>query len=125
MEMREIEKLVDLINSDGRLCFGLRALCSDENYSVGDTARSSYDWDHDADCTTYGTDNEREIGTAAIQVGVCNVPVTANDVREALSRVSIYSGSRIALLAACNCSGGEDAGEIDMQDAQVLAIIEG
>lgn len=124
METEEIERLVELINADGRCAFGIRSLCGDEDYKVGETARPSYDWDHETDRTTYGTDGEREIGTAAIQVGVCDVAVTSDDVRKAVAAAKAYGGRRLALLASDDCTGGEDVHEVDLRDAEVLAVWE-
>lgn len=45
---------------------GFRGLTEDENYKVGDTARDSYEWDLENDCSAYHTTGETADGTCAI-----------------------------------------------------------
>lgn len=66
-----MENLVKIIknefeNGNNHLFVGFRGLTEDESYKVGDTARDSYEWDLENDCSTYYTTGETADGTCAI-----------------------------------------------------------
>lgn len=58
------------IMEEGRFSdYGIRGLCFDEEYAVGDSPRESYDWDHENDISTYATDG-RTLGAARVECGI-------------------------------------------------------
>lgn len=48
-------------------CVGVRALCDDERYVVGDYCRSSYSHDYENDVSGYYTNSQLD-GTCAIEI---------------------------------------------------------
>lgn len=54
--------LVDNVDLSKYRAIGIRALAPDEQYTVGDELRESYDWDFENDISTYNTDDPRGLG---------------------------------------------------------------
>lgn len=109
--------------------YGLRTLTDDEDYNIGDIARASYDWDYDNDQSTYETDDPQELdGTAALELPVDSYNNTPEEIEQAiktaLSKSDCYMGSKKVLLGGYYASYGADEGEIDIEDAEVLAILD-
>jgi len=52
----------------GKRAFAVRALAEDENYSVGDACRESYDWDFENNCSTYDTSGVTAGGTCGVKI---------------------------------------------------------
>ena len=102
---------------------GLRSACSDEKYNVGDTARNSYDWDMENDCSS---DDELN-GTSAIVIDnswlegaddlIERIENTIDDVK------SYHGGKHIVLLGGWRESQVTDDGERVIENAVVLAVI--
>lgn len=107
------------IMEEGRFSdYGIRGLCFDEEYAVGDSPRESYDWDHENDISTYATDG-RTLG------GVCTVGLTEDNVEKVISLVPrMYGDGRMALIGGTLRDYGEDPGEWILSDAEILAIWE-
>lgn len=79
----------------------------DYNAQIGDTLPESYVWD-DGEWTS-----EKLNGTCGIYIKARIAPVT----------YSGYSGDRILVIAGDNAEGGQDDGEIIIQNAKVIQII--
>lgn len=101
--------------------YGIRSLTSDEHYRPGDIARPSYDWNFTEDRSTYGHEDEREIGTASIGIGDGG-PIGLREVQEALDRATAYGGRELALLSSFDAQGGNDPYELDLSGASVMAV---
>ena len=101
----------------------LRSACADEQYEVGDTARNSYDWDAENDCSS---DDELN-GTSAVMIDnswlegaddlIARIEETIPDMK------SYHGGKHIVLLGGWSESQGTDDGERVIENAKVLAII--
>jgi hypothetical protein len=102
---------------------GLRSLCSDENYQVGDYARNSLDWDAENDCSS---DEELDgVSTVAIDISWLD---GAEDLIDRIAGLlpdmeSYNGGERVVLLGGWNASRGTDGGELVIANAKVLAIV--
>lgn len=101
--------------------WGLRALCDDEEYEIGDTPRESYGWDFDTDTSLYGPDGETIGGTCAIDIGDWE---EEGDIEDAIRDVMRYLPRRVALIHAMDREYGNDPGEVILSDAVVVAVWE-
>ena len=101
---------------------GLRGTRPDENYKTGDTARNSYDWDAENDCSS----DEELNGTCSVSIDISWLE-GADDLIErienTLEDVEQYHGKNIVLLGGWHWSRGTDGGELVIENAKVLAII--
>ncbi len=102
---------------------GLRSLCEDENYKIGDYTRNSRDWDAENHCSS---DNEIN-GTSAVSInnawldGIDDLNARIIDM---LPEMETYNGGEhIVLIGGWESSYGTDDGEIVIVNAEVLAII--
>lgn len=108
---------------------GVRTLCPDENYKVGDTCRDSYDWDYEQDRSSYETDNPVSLGgTCAIDIrrdreldGPDEIETALND---ALKNSNDYSGNRKVIIGSKSQEYGADPQETILRDAEVLAVLD-
>lgn len=117
-----IEEGIDLV--------GVRSLCDDEQYKVGDECRESYEWNFEHDCSTYDLDGEEGMkagGTCATQI-----IVDTEDAEELAKRIegivkenAAYLGDRQAVIAGhgANIDHTLDPNEIRLLDAYVLAVL--
>lgn len=53
---------------DGKRVFAVRSLTNDEDYSIGDACRESYDWDFENDCSSYDTNGATAGGTCGVKI---------------------------------------------------------
>jgi hypothetical protein len=102
---------------------GLRSACPDEKYSIGDTARNSYDWDMENDCSS---DDELN-GASAIAIDNSWLE-GADDLIERIENAiddakSYHGGKHIVLLGGWSSDYGTDSGERVIANAKVLAVI--
>ncbi|WP_019536546.1 hypothetical protein [Paenibacillus ginsengihumi] len=111
---------------------GVRSLCDDEQYEVGDECRPSYEWDLENDCSTYYTTGELAGGTCATIVDTSyfetddSVAELAARLQEVAKTNQAYGGKRQAIIVGhrVNNDGLFDPDEVRIVDATVLAIIE-
>ncbi|MGG4034187.1 hypothetical protein ABEV74_10890 [Paenibacillus cisolokensis] len=118
---------------DNNYVAGVRNLCDDENYEVGDECRQSYEWDLEYDCSTYYTTGEVAGGTCATNIE-SNYFKTDDWVSELAERLRAvvemnakeYGGKRQAIIVGkqVETDGYFDPEEVRIVDAVVLAIIE-
>lgn len=109
---------------------GIRALCDDEQYEVGDKCRESYEWDIENDCSTYDTTGEKANGTCATHVDT-NYFKTENHVIELAERIRtiqeknrVYGKNQVVIAGErVNNDGYFDEGEIRIVNAYVLEVL--
>ena len=65
-QLLELIKAYAESNATYDVLFGIRAVRDAEEYSVGDIAEESFEWDLEHDCSTYFTTGERTDGTCAV-----------------------------------------------------------
>ena len=56
-----MKEIIRKITEENYKWIGIRHLADDENYTVGDFCRNSYDWDYENDCSSYDTENPEEL----------------------------------------------------------------
>lgn len=128
MKKEVIEKVLNSEAKKNCGYIGVRRLTEDENYSIGDYCRNSYDWDYESDCSSYDTDEPTELdGTCAIDTKIDfqwdDVSEIEDKLEEAIEASGCYIGN-IAILGCDRMDYGSDEDEIIMEDAIVIAIIE-
>lgn len=99
--MTTIEKILEIVKAEEYSHYGLRAISEDEEYSVGDWARESYEWDFEEDCSTYETTGERAGGTCCVKIFLDFVEEEneAKEIERVLSKARDYAnGGKIVLL---------------------------
>lgn len=123
------EDIAKKILAENYYAVGVRALCDDENYSVGDICRNSYEWDFENDCSAYYTTGERANGTCATHIRTHDlfeddVKELAKRIEKAIEKNRVY-GSRQVLIAGdrVNNDGAFDDGEVRIIDAVVIAVL--
>lgn len=109
---------------------GVRSLCDDEQYKIGDECRESYEWNFEHDCSTYdldGVDGTKAGGTCATQIKVetDNVAELAKHIEAVVKENSGYLGNRQAIIAGHGANNDHtlDPNEIRLTDAYVLAVL--
>ncbi len=113
---------------DTDLLFGIRTLEDDENYKIGDTARNSYEWDVENDCSTYYTTGEECDGTCATGDWIDNWDEREDievKVNEWIKKNYYYSGAKQVLVFGKNEGSyiTRDEGEVRIVDGEVLLYI--
>lgn len=124
--MTNFKKIAQEIIDNDFYVAGVRAICNDEEYNIGDIARDSYEWDLENDCSTYETTGESANGTCAITVEISyDVDELAEKIKNAAKKALNY-GNQLVVLAgnSVNNDGYFDIGEIRIIDAKVIAFIE-
>lgn len=110
---------------------GVRSICDDENYAVGDDCRDSYDWDFENDCSTYDTDKTTARGTCATHIDTEYFATDdwANELAERIEQIvqanSVYGGDQVIIAGnnGVNNDGSMDDGEIRIINAFVIATV--
>ena len=105
---------------------GVRSLCKDEEYKVGDICRDSYEWDVEEDCSTYYTTGETANGTCATRIDTAaNTPEKlAEKIAKALKDNKGYGGTQVVIAGnKVNNDGMFDPDEIRIVDAKVIAVL--
>lgn len=113
------------------LYLGVRSLCDDEHYEVGDICRESYEWDIENDCSAYYTTGQKAGGTCATYVETQyfetddEISELAKRIEEAVRKNAEYGGHTQVLIASryVNNDGYFDPEEIRLIEAEVLAVI--
>ena len=110
---------------------GVRSLCPDEQYEVGDECRESYEWDFENDCSTYHTTGETAGGTCATYIDTQffvtddQVSELAVRIAETIKKNSIYGGQQVIIAGhSVNNDGAFDSDEVRIVGAWVLAKVE-
>lgn len=121
-----MKALIKKITEENYKWIGIRHLADDENYTVGDFCRNSYDWDYENDCSSYDTENPEEFpGTCAYNTGIDSAWDDDDEIEEkilkAISGSSCYSG-KIAVIAGNRAEYGNDPEEIVIKNAEVIYL---
>ena len=118
----EAYRIMSVIERSPNVAYwGLRSLSEDEDYSIGDIPRDSYDWDEENDCSSYYTD-----GTTL--GGVCTIGITDPEsmasVYVALNLAKGYdTGNGMVLIGADSFREGDDYREWILPDSKIYDII--
>lgn len=112
------QEILEIIESSNASVFGLRSIENKFALSVGDDVPNSYDWDFENDCSS----DDLLPGASAIYI--CDFP-DVFDIEDAIKKMKPYhqQGNQLLLIAGNHAGHGDDAGEILISDATVLAVI--
>ena len=119
MNYNEIAKNFEEIRKVNYL--GIRSLCQDEKYDIGDYTRNSKDWNFENDC-----ESENELpGISTIEIIMSETPEEIiNDIENKIEIMNDYNaGRRIVLIGSLNKYYGDDQHEAVLERGIVLAII--
>ncbi len=121
--MLKREDIIEAINNSEYEVFGIRADW-DTNYNIGDIYNNSHQWwqDDPEDGSEYN--ENRGLWDGGELSGTCAIEVTADTVDEAMKLMKAYTGNRFYLLGGDYAEGGNDRGEIIIENAEVLVINE-
>ena len=120
---------------ENRWTVGVRGLCEDEQYEVGDDCRPSYEWDFDLDVSTYKTTGETAGGTCVIgldgfiepsRVNYPEVEDIAGALKKAVEMANKY-GVKTAIIASDERYIKHewfDDHEIRLRHAFVIALVD-
>lgn len=112
---------------ENNLIAGVRSLCEDEDYSVGDECRESYEWDIENDCSTYYTTGETAGGTCATRIEdhLPTIEEIAASIERAIEMNAGYGGKQVIIAGhSVNNDGYFDPEEVRIRNAWVLAVVE-
>lgn len=122
-----MKEIIRKITEENYKWIGIRHLAEDENYTVGDFCRNSYDWDYENDCSSYDAENPIELdGTCAYDTRIDSNWDDDEEIEEkilkAISESDCYSG-RIAIIAGNYAEYGNDPEEIIIENAEVIYLV--
>lgn len=124
-----VELAKEILNA-GYSAVGVRGIYEDEQYEVGDSCRESYEWDFEADCSTYFTTGERAGGTCATHIDTQTfdsddeAAELAERIREMIELNEEYGADRQVIIAGydgVNIDAALDHGEVRIYNAFVIA----
>lgn len=120
METNQIKQIIQKKKFD---IYGIRA-DNGIRYNVGDTCHISHQWWQDDPGEEAGLEynKEMECWDGGVLPGTCALGVTADSLDDVLNNASAY-GVYIVLVAGDSWECGNDAGEVIIEDAKVLAVI--
>lgn len=121
-----MKEIIRKITEENYKWIGIRHLAEDENYTVGDFCRNSYDWDYENDCSSYDTENPIELdGTCAYDTRIDSNWDDEEEIEgkiiKAISESECYSG-KIAVIAGNRAEYGNDPEEIIIENAEVIYV---
>ena len=121
-----MKEIIRKITEENYKWIGIRHLAEDENYTVGDFCRNSYDWDYENDRSSYESDEPIELpGTCAyntrIESGWDEDEEIESKIRKSVSESACYSG-KIAVIAGNSAEYGNDPEEIIIENAEVIYL---
>lgn len=109
---------------------GVRSVCDDENYAIGDDCRQSYDWDNENDCSTYNTSQVTAGGTCATHIDTQYFATSdwdyelADRIAKIVGDNSVYGGQQIIIAGnGVNNDMMLDPGEVRIRNAYVIAVL--
>lgn len=134
MTTSELMEIIKAKHSEHYNAFGIRSVYDKRfgRYEVGDSLPDSYEWDFDNDCSTYHTTGETLNGASAVAVETDDLWLDGDDddelaarIEKALKASKSYDFGETMLVGGKNGSKyGHDEGEIVIESAVVLAVIE-
>lgn len=121
-----MEELIRKITEEKYMYVGIRRLCDDEEYNVGDICRNSYDWDYENDCSSYESNNPVELpGSCSFDTGIIAEWDDESEIRQKLENAidasDCYCG-RLAVIAGNMSEYGGDECEIIIKNAEVIYL---
>lgn len=124
--INNINEIIQTIEQNGYNYIGIRHICEDESYSIGDYCRESYDWDYENDCSSYDTDQPISLGgTCALNTKIMSGWDEPEEIIEklelAIEKSKYYYGP-VIVVAGNSATYGNDEDEIIISDAIVLAV---
>lgn len=109
---------------------GVRSICDDENYNIGDDCRDSYDWDLENDCSTFKTTQVLAGGTCATHIDTQYfstddlVTELASRIADIVKENSLYGGQQVVIAGnGINNDMMLDPGEVRIRNAHVIAVL--
>ncbi len=119
---KKYEDVIKLIKERKFRIIGVRSLCDDEEYNIGDICRYSYDWNHVYDRSTYGYENVQLNGTCAINTFIDYVWDEDEEIVEKIEAAyeKAYWKEEVVLIAGNKWEYGEDDNEVIIEDAEVI-----
>lgn len=118
-----IEEIKKIINDEEYDFYGIR-VDSCNKYNVEDICENSHQWwqDDPEDGSEYNEDNHLWDGGELN--GTCCLKVESESIEEIIKTAEkAYFGDNITLIAGDYAEGGNDSGEIIIEDAKVLYVI--
>ena len=121
-----MKALIRKITEENYKWIGIRHLADDENYTVGDFCRNSYDWDYENDRSSYESDDPEELpGTCAYDTKINSNWDDEEEIEgkilKAITESDCYSG-KIAVIAGNSAEYGNDPEEIIIENAEVIYL---
>lgn len=113
---------------------GVRSLCDDEHYKIGDVAREAYSWNFDTDESMYDVTGESAGWTAATgleEPSILYYEIDAETIEEVVAAIKEtiefnkhYGGkTQVVLLGEEAGDDPNDEREIDLIDPEVVGIV--
>ncbi|MEO3947642.1 hypothetical protein [Gorillibacterium sp. CAU 1737] len=114
---------------------GVRSLCVDETYAVGDDCRESYEWDFENDCSTFHTSGETADGTCVTRIDTEgfnfyfpeeeDAAALAANIAKAVELNSGYINGPQAIIAGSSSrtDGHFDDNEVRLINAHVIGLL--
>jgi len=108
---------------------GIRGLCKDESYVVGDTVRNSYDWNYEFDHSSFEDEEPVELdGACSIKTDIDTFMDDEEEILEKLEKAlatlkSGYPYSEFIVIGGSDYEYGADENEIIIDDAVVLSVV--
>ena len=128
--MFNVAEILKVVNDNYYGVVAIRHCSEDEDYKVGDICRNSYDWNHEADHSTYEDEEPVELdGTCGYRITnfVCLAEDEVKEATELFNKALEESGcycGRVVVIAGERCSYGEDLNEVIIEDTVVIAVEE-
>ena len=124
------QELLKKVNEEGYSVVAIRHLSDDENYSIGDICRNSYNWNYEYDLSSYFTEEPEELnGTCGYSISkICGLDVEEIECAEkilsnGIENASVYSGKTV-IIAGYLYEYGNDENEVIVANAEVIGMID-
>lgn len=125
--MLNVQEILNKVNKEGYSVVAIRHCAEDEDYTVGDICRNSYDWNYELDCSTYETEEPVELeGACGYHVnGFQNlddedIEEATEMINKAVKEAELYCG-KMVVIAGYSYTYGQDENEVIIEDAEVIA----
>lgn len=118
-----LNKIKNIMNDEEYDFYGIR-VDSCNKYNVGDICENSHQWwqDDPEDGSEYNEENHLWDGGELN--GTCCLGVTSDNIKEIINTAKKrYLGNNITLIAGDYAEGGNDNGELIIENAKVVFVI--
>lgn len=128
----ELVEAMKVAKENGYNVFGIRTVENDAGIlNVGDECPDSYNWDFELDCSTRETTGEKLNGACAVEIRTDTLMMDGDDdediaeeIERAFEKAAYYYGEQVLLIGGkFGCEHGDDDGEVIIEMADVLAIV--